>query len=243
MAGDVAALRDVPSSGKGGGSLSRPVQPAAPLSRDVLQEMAVQGQTVFKSGGDAGASAANRDDGGTGTFPVFPTVGAPAAHTPIYSLVAYAADPLVTACGGTELPFSTTYDGYPVVVPAEQPWSSSAYVEAVLAGRAGLAAVKQAFEYESPRATAASASPGRCRTISATCLASSAPCRTSPSTRSAARRRRCWPPRRPVSPAATCPTCPPTPRRPPATASSRTARMPRPTSPRWWRHNSPARRP
>lgn len=74
-----------------------------------FMEAAAQGIPVFASSGDAGAFDVNR---------ALPTP----EFSPLNSVDHPAADPYVTAAGGTTLPFSLTLRHGTVVVPQERPW-------------------------------------------------------------------------------------------------------------------------
>ena len=109
---------------------------------DAFAEMAAQGQTVFTDADDNGAFEVNRYQ-----YPVFPTVGQPAAYTPVYSIHHPSSDPLVTAAGGTTTPFTATYTGDPTInVAQEQAWSWSYFPLGALAQREGLTAIEDQFE-------------------------------------------------------------------------------------------------
>ena len=109
---------------------------------DAFAEMAAQGQTVFTDADDNGAFEVNRFQ-----YPVFPTVGQPAAYNPVYSIHHPSSDPLVTAAGGTTTPFTAAYTGYPTVdVAQEQAWSWSYFPLGALAQGMGLKAVETQFE-------------------------------------------------------------------------------------------------
>ena len=109
---------------------------------DAFAEMAAQGQTVFTDADDNGAFEVNRFQ-----YPVFPTVGQPPAYTPVYSIHHPSSDPLVTASGGTTVPFTAAYKGYPTVdVAQEQAWSWSYFPLGALAQGEGLAAAEAQVE-------------------------------------------------------------------------------------------------
>ena len=85
---------------------------------DVFLEMAIQGQTVYVAAGDSGAFDTVRS---------CPTFGEPGVQSPVcnapFAVDAPSNDPLVTAAGGTTLPFSFL-SGLGVVfsVPQERAW-------------------------------------------------------------------------------------------------------------------------
>ena len=86
---------------------------------DVFLEMALQGQTIYAASGDSGAFDTVRG---------CPFYGVPSATSPVcnapYSVDHPASDPLVTAAGGTTLPFSVTLrDGIVLSVAQEQAWA------------------------------------------------------------------------------------------------------------------------
>ncbi len=85
---------------------------------DAFLEMALQGQTLYVASGDSGSFDTVRGCPAYGT----PTADAPVCNAP-YSVDHPAADPLVTAAGGTTLPFSFTLnDGIVLSVAREQAW-------------------------------------------------------------------------------------------------------------------------
>lgn len=71
---------------------------------DAFLEMALQGQTLYIASGDSGAFDTVRDCPAYGT----PTATAPTCNAP-YAVDHPASDPLVTAAGGTTLPFLETF--------------------------------------------------------------------------------------------------------------------------------------
>jgi len=86
---------------------------------DVFLEMALQGQTLYAASGDSGSFDTVRGC----PFYGVPTAAAPVCNAP-YSVDHPASDPLVTAAGGTTLPFSVTLrDGIVLSVAQEQAWS------------------------------------------------------------------------------------------------------------------------
>ncbi len=93
---------------------------------DVFLEMAAQGQTVFTDADDNGAFEINRFD-----YPVFD--GSTQVATPFYSIHHPSSDPLVTAAGGTTVPFAGTYSGLRIDIAQEQAWSWSYFPLAALA--------------------------------------------------------------------------------------------------------------
>jgi subtilase family serine protease len=87
---------------------------------DVFLEMALQGQTLYVASGDSGSFDTVRD--------VCPAFGTPTAKNPVcnapYAVDQPGNDPLVTAAGGTTLPFSFTLtDGIHLYVDQERAWS------------------------------------------------------------------------------------------------------------------------
>lgn len=86
----------------------------------VFLEMALQGQTLFIAAGDSGSYDTVRGCPFYGT----PSATAPTCNAP-FSVDHPASDPLVTAAGGTTLPFSFTSkkSGIHFYVNAEQAWS------------------------------------------------------------------------------------------------------------------------
>lgn len=111
--------------GKNGTELNNATLLAA--TRTVFSELAAQGETVFVASGDAGAFGINRNE--SGFYEVFPTVGGAPAYTPVLSVNAIAASPLVTAAGGTTLPVvgtdTTLSPPVTATIPVEQPWSQA----------------------------------------------------------------------------------------------------------------------
>ena len=86
---------------------------------DAFLEMALQGQTLYVASGDSGSFD---------TVGGCPVVGTPTAADPVcnapYSVDSPSNDPLVTAAGGTTLPFSFALnDGTVLTVKHEQAWS------------------------------------------------------------------------------------------------------------------------
>ena len=85
---------------------------------DAFLEMALQGQSVFIAAGDSGSFDTVRS---------CPAFGTPSAATPVcnapYAVDHPSSDPLVTAAGGTTLPFSFTLrSGVLLSVAQEQAW-------------------------------------------------------------------------------------------------------------------------
>ena len=85
---------------------------------DAFLEMALQGQSVFIAAGDSGSFDTVRG---------CPAYGTPSATNPVcnapYAVDHPSSDPLVTAAGGTTLPFSFTLtDGVLLSVAQEQAW-------------------------------------------------------------------------------------------------------------------------
>ena len=85
---------------------------------DAFLEMALQGQSVFIAAGDSGSFDTVRD---------CPAYGTPSAKTAVcnapYAVDHPSSDPLVTAAGGTTLPFSATLnDGVLLSVAQQQAW-------------------------------------------------------------------------------------------------------------------------
>ncbi len=85
---------------------------------DVFLEMAIQGQTLYVAAGDSGSCD---------TVEGCPPFGTPTATNPVcnapYAIDSPSNDPLVTAAGGTTLPFSFTIkDGTVLSVPKERAW-------------------------------------------------------------------------------------------------------------------------
>lgn len=86
---------------------------------DVFLEMALQGQTIYAASGDSGAFDTVRGC----PFYGVPTAMSPTCNAP-YGVDHPASDPLVTAAGGTTLPFSVTLrDGIVLWVAQEQAWA------------------------------------------------------------------------------------------------------------------------
>nr|WP_321983391.1 S53 family peptidase [uncultured Lichenicoccus sp.] len=84
-------------------------------------EMALQGQSVFIAAGDSGSFDTVRDIcAAYGT----PTATAPTCNAP-YAVDHPGSDPLVTAAGGTTLPFSYSLGDVLLTVAQEQAWSWS----------------------------------------------------------------------------------------------------------------------
>ena len=85
---------------------------------EAFLEMALQGQSVFIAAGDSGSFDTVRGCPAYGT----PTAAAPTCNAP-YAVDHPSSDPLVTAAGGTTLPFSlTTSAGVLLTVAQEQAW-------------------------------------------------------------------------------------------------------------------------
>ncbi|MGI4975454.1 MAG: S53 family peptidase [Janthinobacterium lividum] len=105
-------------------------------------EMALQGQTVYAASGDSGAFDTVRGCPFYGT----PTADAPTCNAP-YSVDHPAADPLVTAAGGTTRPFSLALRaGFTLSVAQEQAWGWD-YIsnEAAASGHADAISVADVF--------------------------------------------------------------------------------------------------
>ena len=86
---------------------------------DVFLEMALQGQTLFAAAGDSGAFDTVRACPAFGT----PTPDNPVCNAP-YSVDHPSSDPLVTAAGGTTLPFSATFsNGLHIRDSYERAWT------------------------------------------------------------------------------------------------------------------------
>ncbi len=83
-------------------------QPELDAFHAVFLEMALQGQTIYASSGDSGSYDTVEECGITGT----PSVKTPVCNAP-YAVDSPANDPLITAAGGTTLPFS-----FPITVDA-----------------------------------------------------------------------------------------------------------------------------
>ena len=85
---------------------------------DAFLEMALQGQSVFIAAGDSGSFDTVRGCPAYGT----PTSKTPVCNAP-YAVDHPSSDPLVTAAGGTTLPFSLTLnDGVLLSVAQQQAW-------------------------------------------------------------------------------------------------------------------------
>lgn len=90
---------------------------------EVFLEMALQGQTLFVAAGDSGSFDTVRDVCGVfGT----PTLTSPVCNAP-YAVDSPANDPLVTAAGGTTLPFNAVFQsgalkGFNLYVNKERAW-------------------------------------------------------------------------------------------------------------------------
>ncbi len=88
---------------------------------DAFLEMALQGQSVFIAAGDSGSFDTVRD--------ICAAYGTPSASAPVcnapYAVDHPASDPLVTAAGGTTLPFSYSLGDVLLTVAQEQAWSWS----------------------------------------------------------------------------------------------------------------------
>ncbi len=109
---------------------------------DAFLEMALQGQTVFIAAGDSGSFDTVRG---------CPAFGTPSAKNPVcnapYAVDHPSSDPLVTAAGGTTLPFSFTLnDGVVLTVAQEQAWGWD-YIssEAAAQGHASALPVSSVF--------------------------------------------------------------------------------------------------
>ena len=109
---------------------------------DAFLEMALQGQTVFIAAGDSGSFDTVRG---------CPAFGTPSAKNPVcnapYAVDHPSSDPLVTAAGGTTLPFSFTLnDGVVLSVAQEQAWGWD-YIssEAAAQGHASVLPVSSVF--------------------------------------------------------------------------------------------------
>ena len=86
---------------------------------DVFLEMALQGQTLYVAAGDSGAFDTVRDCSPFGT----PSATTPVCNAP-YAIDSPSDDPLVTAAGGTTLPFNETFrSGLNLYVNKERAWS------------------------------------------------------------------------------------------------------------------------
>ena len=109
---------------------------------DAFLEMALQGQTVFIAAGDSGAFDTVRGCPAYGT----PSAGNPVCNAP-YAVDHPSSDPLVTAAGGTTLPFSFTLtSGVVLSVAQEQAWGWD-YIsnEAAAQGKAASLPVSSVF--------------------------------------------------------------------------------------------------
>ena len=86
---------------------------------DVFLEMALQGQTLFASSGDSGSFDTEEECSSFGT----PSAKNPICNAP-YAIDSPSSDPLVTAAGGTTLPFDFfTGSGVHLFVPQERAWA------------------------------------------------------------------------------------------------------------------------
>ncbi len=86
---------------------------------DVFLEMALQGQTVYAAAGDSGAFDTVRECSPFGTASKTNTV----CNAP-YSIDSPSNDPLITAAGGTTLPFDVVFkNGFELSVKRERAWS------------------------------------------------------------------------------------------------------------------------
>ena len=99
-----------------------PVYPSETFLLDdfhaVFLEMALQGQTLYAAAGDSGSFDTVRDCSPFGTASATNTV----CNAP-YAVDSPSNDPLVTAAGGTTLPFSFTLkDGFNIYVKKERAW-------------------------------------------------------------------------------------------------------------------------
>ncbi len=90
----------------------------------VFLEMALQGQTIYVAAGDSGSFDTVRDIcGAFGTpSPTNPVCNAP------YAVDSPANDPLVTAAGGTTLPFTAMIGPLHVTVPTQRAWAWDYFV-------------------------------------------------------------------------------------------------------------------
>ncbi len=85
---------------------------------DAFLEMAIQGQTVYAASGDSGSFDTVRGCPAFGNpSPLFPVCNAP------YAVDMPANDPLVTAAGGTTLPFSAQIGSLSLKVNHERAWA------------------------------------------------------------------------------------------------------------------------
>ena len=110
---------------------------------DAFLEMALQGQTVFIAAGDSGSFDTVRD--------ICSAFGTPSPSTPVcsapFSVDHPSSDPLVTAAGGTTLPFSMKLnDGILLTVAKEQAWGWD-YIsnEAAAQGKSSVIGVADVF--------------------------------------------------------------------------------------------------
>ena len=109
---------------------------------DAFLEMALQGQTVFIAAGDSGSFDTVRGCSPYGT----PSPSTPVCSAP-FSVDHPSSDPLVTAAGGTTLPFSMTLSsGILLTVAKEQAWGWD-YIsnEAAAQGKASVIGVPDVF--------------------------------------------------------------------------------------------------
>ncbi len=109
---------------------------------DAFLEMALQGQTIYVASGDSGAFDTVRGCPAFGT----PSAANPVCNSP-FAVDSPSNDPLVTAAGGTTLPFKATLrDGITLSVPTESAWSWS-YIatEAADQGGANLLPLSELF--------------------------------------------------------------------------------------------------
>ena len=109
---------------------------------EAFLEMALQGQSVLIAAGDSGSFDTVRGCPAYGT----PTAAAPTCNAP-YAVDHPSSDPLVTAAGGTTLPFSlTTKAGVKLSVAVEQAWGWD-YItnEAAAQGKASVYPVSEFF--------------------------------------------------------------------------------------------------
>ena len=88
---------------------------------DVFLEMALQGQTLYASSGDSGAFDTEDECSSFPLGKLSPTN--PACNAP-YAVDSPSSDPLITAAGGTTLPFDFfTKSGVHLFVPQERAWA------------------------------------------------------------------------------------------------------------------------
>ena len=109
---------------------------------DAFLEMALQGQTVFIAAGDSGSFDTVDECAAYGT----PTPSTPVCSAP-FSVDHPSSDPLVTAAGGTTLPFSMTLSsGILLTVAKEQAWGWD-YIsnEAAAQGKSSVIGVPDVF--------------------------------------------------------------------------------------------------